>query len=190
VTPGPRKITDPRAIKAMAHPLRLAALDALGGARSLTATEVAEAVGTSPSSMSYHLRELARWGFVERDEAEGDGRERPWRSVPGGVSFEFDDPALGPAAAAAGNAVTTSILARVSQNLADFYARDVDQPPQWRQVTTINNSTAWLTVEEAGQLATLQADFLSRVGPRTPEERPAGSRRVRAVHIVVPLELD
>lgn len=190
MTTTPRKITDPRAIKAMAHPLRLAALELLGAHGPLTATEIGESVGTSASSMSYHLRELAKWGFVERDESAGDGRERRWRSIPGGVQFDFDDPAQAPAAAAAGNAVTASILSRVGQNLSDFYTRDLDQPAEWRRAGSIRNATAWLTAKEAAKLAKLQSDFLDKVADRTAKDRPAGSRRVRALQVVVPLDLD
>ena len=51
-------LTDPRAIKALAHPARLAVIDELFAGRQLTATECAEIAGLSPSAMSYHLRAL------------------------------------------------------------------------------------------------------------------------------------
>ena len=43
----------------------------------------------SPSALSYHLRALARWKFVE--EAEGGvGRERPWRATASRIEFGSD----------------------------------------------------------------------------------------------------
>src|SRR5258707_15026402 len=66
-------------MRALAHPTRLALLDHLHTVDHATATECAAAVGDSPSSCSYHLRALAKWGFVEEAEG-GAGRERPRRA--------------------------------------------------------------------------------------------------------------
>ena len=76
----PRELTDPRAMRAMAHPVRLSLLEALNHHGQLTATEAAEHVGESPSNCSFHLRQLAKYGFVEEAEG-GTGRQRPWRVV-------------------------------------------------------------------------------------------------------------
>src|ERR671935_277511 len=78
-------LTDPRAMRALAHPTRLALLDHLHAVEQATATECAAVVGESPSALSYHLRALAKWGFVEEGEG-GVGRERPWSSAPGRCS--------------------------------------------------------------------------------------------------------
>ena len=77
---GPRELTDPLAMRAMAHPVRLALMEALNHHGALTATEAAERVGESPSNCSFHLRQLAKYGFVEEAEG-GTGRQRPWRVV-------------------------------------------------------------------------------------------------------------
>jgi DNA-binding transcriptional ArsR family regulator len=79
------ELHDPRAMRALAHRVRIDLLRVLGSGPK-TATECAEATGESPQSCSYHLRTLAKHGFVERAEAR-DGRERPWRKVKGGVSW-------------------------------------------------------------------------------------------------------
>src|SRR6201989_2093903 len=74
----PRELTDPKAMRALAHPVRLALLEALTDAGTLTATEAGERVGESPANASFHLRQLAKYGFVE--EAEGGiGRRRQWK---------------------------------------------------------------------------------------------------------------
>src|ERR1700709_2206920 len=76
------RLTDPRAIRALAHPARLAVLDALTDVdKTITATQAAQLTGLSPSAMSYHLRALAKWGIVRVADgaADVDGRERRWR---------------------------------------------------------------------------------------------------------------
>src|SRR5215472_4220467 len=82
------EVTDPRAMRALAHPVRLDILSALAKGPK-TATECAEAVGESPQSCSYHLRTLAKYGFVERAEAT-NGKERPWRKVKSGLNWSTD----------------------------------------------------------------------------------------------------
>lgn len=73
------ELTDPKAMRALAHPTRLSIFHTLVDGPT-TATRCAEAVGESPSSCSYHLRMLAEQGFVEEIESS-DGRERLWRLV-------------------------------------------------------------------------------------------------------------
>src|SRR5277367_4437548 len=80
-TPGnPVELTDPRMMRALAHQARIAIWMHLGMHGPATATECAQIAGLSPSACSYHLRTLARYGFVEEGRASStDGRERPWR---------------------------------------------------------------------------------------------------------------
>ena len=67
-------------MRALAHPVRLALLEVLADAGQLTATEAGERIGESPANASFHLRQLAKYGFVE--EAEGE----PAASGPGSSS--------------------------------------------------------------------------------------------------------
>src|ERR687885_2295541 len=83
----PLRLEDPRAMRALAHPTRLALLDHLHSIEQATATECAAVIGESPSALSYHLRALARWGFVEEGEG-GVGRERPWRATAARIAFD------------------------------------------------------------------------------------------------------
>ncbi|MGJ6963891.1 ArsR/SmtB family transcription factor [Streptosporangium sp. G11] len=88
--PRRKSLTDPTAMRALAHPARLAILNRLQAEGPCTATEVAEVVGVTPSAASYHLRMLAKYGFVEDAPARGDGRERLWRSSAVGFSVSPD----------------------------------------------------------------------------------------------------
>src|SRR3954469_8632498 len=103
----PRQLTDPLAMRAMAHPVRLALMQAINDAGTLTATEAAERVGESPSNCSFHLRQLAKYGFVEAAPG-GQGRERPWRAVNTGFSMTdvHEDPETAMAAGALARVVT------------------------------------------------------------------------------------
>ena len=79
-------LNDPKAMRALAHPLRWALLEALGHAGTLTATQASEMLGESPANCAFHLRTLAKYGFVE-EAGGGKGRERPWRRAFGRMSW-------------------------------------------------------------------------------------------------------
>src|SRR5580693_9042819 len=77
----PLRFEDPRAIRALAHPARLAIINALASGEDLTATDCAAMTGLSPSATAYHLKLLQRFGFAEPAPPRPDGRERPWRAT-------------------------------------------------------------------------------------------------------------
>src|SRR5690349_22178529 len=79
-------LTDPKAMRALAHPLRWALLEALAQAGTLTATQASEMLSESPANCAFHLRTLAKYGFVE-EAGGGRGRERPWRQTYERVSW-------------------------------------------------------------------------------------------------------
>src|ERR1700712_2780267 len=87
-------LRDPRAIKALAHPARLAVIDEFFSGRKLTATECAEISGLSASAMRYHLRALEKWGTIRRSDSTEDGRERPWEAAGHGLRIVSEDPAM------------------------------------------------------------------------------------------------
>ena len=132
-------------MRALAHPTRLALLDHLHAAGQATATECGDAVGDSPSSCSYHLRALAKWGFVE--EAKGGvGRERPWR--PTAARIEFDSDGLESAV------LRAELVARQQHRVRDALRREHELPPRWRRAAQTSSSSLALTpleLEELGE---------------------------------------
>jgi DNA-binding transcriptional ArsR family regulator len=73
---------DPRRLRALAHPLRVRLLSLLRKDGPATATLLAKRVGESSGATSYHLRQLAAYGFVEDDPDHGGaGRRRWWRAT-------------------------------------------------------------------------------------------------------------
>jgi DNA-binding transcriptional ArsR family regulator len=85
-------LSDPRAIRALAHPARLAILEALLPGEELTATEAASVTGLSPSATSYHLKALERWGIVAAGQPRADGRDRPWKATGRSIEVSSDAP--------------------------------------------------------------------------------------------------
>ncbi|GAB4058050.1 winged helix-turn-helix domain-containing protein [Catellatospora paridis] len=78
-------VSDPTAIRALAHPLRLDLLELLTASGPATAAHCGRILGVPQANCSFHLRQLARYGFVEDAGPGRDQRERRWR-VPEGPS--------------------------------------------------------------------------------------------------------
>src|SRR3954453_19689864 len=74
------ELTDPRAMRAYAHPVRLALIGLLRRHGPMTATQAAERLGESSGTCSFHLRQLAKYGFCE-EAGGGKGRQKPWRAT-------------------------------------------------------------------------------------------------------------
>jgi DNA-binding transcriptional ArsR family regulator len=172
-------------MRALAHPVRLAILDFLRTAGAATATQCAEAVGESPSSCSYHLRTLARWGFVE--EAEGDDRrERPWRQVTRRFAWSSED-ATSPEDIAAGRVILDATLARDDRIVSDFLAHEGRVDAARRGAAAFIGTTLVMTPDEA---ITLRRQFERLIEPyirEQPEERPSGAVAMHVIFRSVPL---
>jgi predicted ArsR family transcriptional regulator len=184
---GPRELTDPRAMRAMAHPVRLALMEALNHHGQLTATQAAEHVGESPSNCSFHLRQLAKYGFVEEAEG-GTGRQRPWRVV--NVGMRFTD-----VQEDAETALAAGALARVVQERwLDRARAGMEQrqlmPEEWRRVTGSDQMTLYVTPEEMkainDQLVELLLSYRDRIAD--PSKRPEGSRPIEHIAFYYPVD--
>jgi DNA-binding transcriptional ArsR family regulator len=145
------RITDPRALRALAHPLRLALLDRLMSFGEQTAAQCATEVGSTASNCSYHLRILARVGLVEPG-ASPDARERPWRATATGLTFGPEDPAESPAAASAARAVDELSLAREEGLTRRALAQRDSLPEPWRAAEAHNSYGLRVSASELARL--------------------------------------
>ncbi len=186
-TPGnPAKITDPRAMRALAHPARLAIMEHLGLEGPATATECAEVARLSPSACSYHLRALAKYGFVEEDrESAADGRHRPWRAR--AVSFDVASvPDQPRAARPAARLLLQAARSRSDQIRADYEEREAAFPREWREAGGWLQDVLHVTPAELEQLRRDVGDLTDRYRRLDPADRPADTRRVLVVLDLVP----
>ncbi len=147
---GIRDVTDPRAIRALAHPVRLAVIEALRLHGPLTATKAAELLGDSPGNMSWHLQTLAKYGFVV-EAGGGRGRARPWKLATVGTRFSRDENA-GPDAERAIGALVELHAEREFQRLREWEAQRLSYPPAWRKVDFHNSTVTYLTADEMSEL--------------------------------------
>lgn len=185
--PEPRLVDDARALRALAHPVRIALVEHLTLHGPLTATEAADVVGESPSACSFHLRQLAKYGFVE-EVGDQPGRRRPWRITQLGLRFDTDsaDPAVRRAGAELGGALRERQIARYRTWLATRES----WPESWRKAAVDSEFGFWLTPEE---LEALGSELLERLLPlhrerlADPSLRPAGALPVELLLLGYPL---
>jgi DNA-binding transcriptional ArsR family regulator len=183
----PVVLTNPRAIKALAHPARLAAIDELFNGRKLTATECAEIVGLSASAMSYHLRALEKWGIIRRSESTEDGRERPWEAAGGSLRLESSEPR----ASLTGESVLINrLFDRQRTEALNWVGRDHAAGEDWDDVMTIASRGCWLTIDEARRLRTDLQDVLDRYQRQKPTDLPDETKKIRITLSLVPTLAD
>ena len=182
------RFSDPRSIRALAHPARMAIIDALTSGDDLTATQCAGLTGLSPSATAYHLKLLERYGFAEPAAPAPDRRERPWRAT--GRRIQVDLDTATPAGASAAAAVAAAYFDTTRAIAVGFTEGAPAEAEQWRDAA-LTNADLWLTAEEYRRVASDLAAVLEPYRQRTqPEQRPAGSRRVRVMNVVVPHRAD
>jgi DNA-binding transcriptional ArsR family regulator len=148
--PKPEPLTDARTIRALAHPLRLRILDVLGEHGPLTATQISERVDESPANCSFHLRTLARYGYVE-DAGGGAGRNRPWKLASRATYFSPVDAA--PDTLDAINAAQAAIDAAHQERVRTWRRRAPSAPKIWQQKTFEMSYETWLTPDEVAQVS-------------------------------------
>jgi DNA-binding transcriptional ArsR family regulator len=138
--------TDLGAMRALSHPLRLELLDRLRTEGPATASLLAQRIGESSGATSYHLRQLARYGFVEEDVRDAKGRERWWRHR----ERRLDLP-RSPHERATASALLGTLLEREAATL-DRYVAQRERLPEWEGASFFSSRVCHLTPERLAEL--------------------------------------
>jgi DNA-binding transcriptional ArsR family regulator len=177
-----RQITDPQALRALAHPIRLRLLELLTVDGPATGRKLADRTGESTASISYHVGQLAKWGLVEPATELAHGRERPWRATSRGVTWsstgtgEF---------VAASRALRDQLISRRLDELESYLRHEDDLDPAWRNAAWTGEDAGYLSpdelIEAAERIKAVIAEY-------TDPERPRGTaaRRVTFFSYAVP----
>ncbi|WP_203989267.1 ArsR/SmtB family transcription factor [Sphaerisporangium rufum] len=144
-SPDVYRVRDPRTLKAVAHPLRVRLLGALRLDGPATATELAARFGESSASTSYHLRQLAKYGFVEQDPDQRDARERRWRSVHRYTAWSDRELAGSPEGRAAAGFMRDRQVEVLLKDRADFESHREEWGPDWSDAAGMSDDVARLT---------------------------------------------
>jgi hypothetical protein len=181
-----RDLRDPKAMRAITHPVRLALIEAVGLEGALTATRAAEVIGESPTTCSFHFRQLAKYGFVEQ-ASTGPGRMRSWRLTRVGMRFTdlHDDPESQIAARALSRTLRERELAR----LEAYFELRSSYPRRWQEVTGSSQFMLHVSPDELRavdeEITAILHRFRDRIGH--PELRPADALPVEVLLFAYPV---
>ncbi len=187
--PGVRQVSDAQTLRALTHPVRIALIEALSLGGAMTATQVGEQIGESPTTCSFHLRQLAKYGFVE-EAGGGRGRARPWRMTTIGMSLVADGADAESEIAAA--ALLRIVRERQLNRYQTWLETKSTYPPHWRAASSESQFVFYLTADELDQLNT---ELIAMLQPRMrerltdPSQRPPGAAPVELLMFSYPMAL-
>ena len=183
------EVRDPKMMRALAHPLRMALIEAIGRAenRTMTATEASEQLGESPANCAFHLRTLAKYGFIE-EAGGGRGRERPWRMKYRGLGLA--GPWQDTETKLAVHAVASVWIDRWLARARDRLLRMVGFPAAWQEATLASQMDLYLTAQEAKSLGDAVDELVKPYLARRddPSLRPPGSANYEVLLFGYPLD--
>lgn len=186
--PEPRELTDPKTLRALTHPVRLALLEVLSLEGPLTATAAGELIGESSTTCSFHFRQLAKYGFVE-EAGSGPGRQRPWKLAHVGMRFSdvHDDPEMSVAA----KTLEKMMIDRAFARLQGFFNTRSSYPKQWQENSGSYESILHLTIEELQEVEKEFSSIFLRFRERfaDPSMRPPDSLPVEVLLFAFPMRL-
>jgi DNA-binding MarR family transcriptional regulator len=176
--------SDPRALRALAHPLRLDLIELLGLHGSATAAECGRELGHSQASCSFHLRQLAKYGYVAEAPPGEDRRERRWRLTELKQGWSSDSPAAAE--------LEKVFIEREAERMLAWARDNRSEPPRWRSAAFLGGMTLPVTSEELDELGKrlqeVLAPYLERL--HDPATRPENSRAVRFLLAGTPLNIN
>lgn len=177
------RVVDAAALKALAHPLRVDLFDRLAMLGPATASQLADALGESSGATSYHLRQLARHGFIEEDASRGSAKERYWRVAPGGVTMnpaEFEE---GSAEYEAGTLIARQMTEQRYRHTDDFLRRGTREfGPEWLAASALMSARSTMTAAELAATSEEIAGFIDRVLDRYRDRGPIEGARPVVLH--------
>jgi DNA-binding transcriptional ArsR family regulator len=184
------EITDPRVMRVLAHPVRLAALSYLQGHGPATATQLAPIVGATPSVTSWHLRHLAQYGLITDWDGGSDARQRWWQAAARGIRVVHPGASAGESAGtdAAYRALGSQLIAQAIDQVQGWQRETEPRlDAHWQAVAGVSNTTVLATAAELEQILEAIEKLLPSHVRRRDERAPNPDERyVRMVRLSLP----
>ncbi|MFE0175608.1 ArsR/SmtB family transcription factor [Streptomyces sp. NPDC059002] len=187
--PQPRKVhhLNPRSLRGLAHPLRMRLLTSLRHDGPGTASQLAARLGESSGATSYHLRQLAEYGFVEDDPERGKGRERWWRSTHQGT---WTDEGLlrnpNPEVRGALDTLLHEYATQRSQEVSTWLGTRHEWSQEWIEAADTSDFTLTLTPALASELSHRVHELIESYRALAPEPDTPDVAKVRVHSHVFP----
>jgi DNA-binding transcriptional ArsR family regulator len=160
-TPVTEVLLDRRNVRGLAHPLRIKMLGLLREHGPATATGLAQRLGESSGATSYHLRQLAQYGFIVEAEGMGTRRQRWWRAAHQMTSFDLTGD-VGDEEQTLGLEYLRGVAAYNCAAIVDWVDGLAQQPKEWSEASTISDWLLRLTPTQTSELMTELTATLER----------------------------
>ncbi|MFB9963668.1 ArsR/SmtB family transcription factor [Sinosporangium siamense] len=176
-------VTDPRTLKAVSHPLRVRMLGLLRAEGPATASELGRLVGESSGATSYHLRELAKYGFIEDDPGPRVGRERRWRAVHRYTSWSVAELGETPEGRAAVRAMRGRQLEGLVRDFEVWREGVEEAGALWDEALGMSDSVVELSAEGVRRLGERLWEVLGEVIAEDVEKKARGETKQVGVYL-------
>jgi hypothetical protein len=165
-------ITDPVRLRALAHPLRWRLIDYFKQVGTATVTQCAEATGETSASCWYHLRVLAKYGYLEQVVTTG-GREKPWRQTNRGIALGVIEGDV--SSERAQEAAVEVFLQYEFTKLTERLRARSAEPTAWRQASAMETASLTLTAAELKAAVAEITGLIREISSRYAERADAGT---------------
>jgi DNA-binding transcriptional ArsR family regulator len=182
---------DAPALKALAHPMRVQILQILRMQNRASVTSLARELGETTGATSYHLRQLARHGFVEEFDAGEPGEKRAgrqqrwWRMAVDQVHMTGFDFLADENTREAAGFLLREYHAERSRRLANWFATATRWPKAWQRASSDLDAGLELNPAQTRALADELAAVVEKYRELTPGR---GARRVDVQYAVFPVD--
>lgn len=173
----------PAKIKGLAHPLRVAMLALLRTEGPATATQLASLLETTSGATSYHLRELAKHGFIATKPDAGSGRERYWEANHLYTILERSDLADDPEALALYDEFVRLGSVRRESEVLEWVSSQEEWGPEWASAVALDDHLLTVSASELSDLHDRVSGLISELVERPEAEAPEGAVQV-VVHLL------
>jgi DNA-binding transcriptional ArsR family regulator len=158
---------DVRAMRALTHPLRLDLMELLAANGPATAAACGRALGVPQANCSFHLRQLAKYGYVDEADQGADRRERRWRLTGARPWIRFGPESDGPVK----RRLEHLVVEREAQAILDSVDGAADAGAR-NEAVGIMAGVACVSAQEAAELKRKWRELLE---PYLPTARSAGA---------------
>ncbi|MYT06165.1 MULTISPECIES: helix-turn-helix domain-containing protein [Streptomyces] len=187
--PNIRKL-DARSLRGLAHPLRMELLNALRRRGPATASMLAERLGESSGATSYHLRQLAEYGFIADAPEHGKGRERWWKAAADGLTFDATElDGAGPELRGMAEIFLHEVAATHARELSNWLHTRERWSKDWIRSADMSDATLQLTPELGAELVDKMHALISDYRGRVTDDDP-DAEQVRIHTHLFPIETD
>jgi DNA-binding transcriptional ArsR family regulator len=179
------RLRDPKAMRALAHPLRMELLGQLRTRGPQTVGMLSDLLDEAPGSISYHVGKLAEFGFAEEaPELARDRREHWWRAAHAHTSWSMLEALDDPERHAATTLLQRSIIQRYAEAAQEYIGAVPSMDREWVHGATSTDVFLHLTSAEMNELKLELNALAARWESRSSDADRKGTETISLIYLL------